>query len=164
MSTGPETAVREALSALGVEHEVFPCDPSLADTNVFCERYGYPMEKSANTIVVVGKADPRRYAACVALATTRVDVNKVVRRRLGVRRISFASAEETREMTGMELGGVTPLALPPELPLWVDARVMDCDWVILGGGSRSAKVKVTPEVFLRIPNATIVEGLAQERP
>ena len=81
---------------------------------------------------------------------------------MGVRRLSFASPEETRELTGMELGGVTPLALPPELSLWVDQRVMQASYIILGGGNRSSKIKVSPDVFLHTPNTSIVDGLALE--
>jgi prolyl-tRNA editing enzyme YbaK/EbsC (Cys-tRNA(Pro) deacylase) len=110
--------------------------------------------------VVVGKAEPRAYVACVVLATTRLDVNGAVRRRLGVRKASFASAEETRERTGMMIGGVTPLALPDGMPVWVDERVMGRESVVLGGGSRSLKVRVSPELFRRMPNAEIVPDLA----
>ena len=96
----------------------------------------------------------------MVLATNRLDVNGAVRRRLGVKRASFASADETREVTGMAIGGVTPVALPAELPVWVDARVMGRDRVVIGGGSRSLKVRVTPDVFRRLPSAEIVEDLA----
>src|SRR6476659_6880543 len=102
------------LRDLGVAYELFPCDPALADTAAFCEAYGYAMEDSANCVVVVGKSDPPVFAACVVLATTRLDVNGAVRRRLGTRKASFAAPDDVRAMTGMEIGGVTPLALPPE--------------------------------------------------
>mgnify|MGYP000514801412 FL=1 len=85
----------ERLEATGIEHEIVPCDPDLADTAAFCEHYGFALEDSANTIVVMGKADPPVFAACVVLATTRLDVNKAVRKRLGTRKASFASAEQT---------------------------------------------------------------------
>ncbi len=153
-------AVRRALEATGVEHELVECDPDFADTAAFCERYGVAPEDSANAIVVVGKGDPRRYVCCVVLATNRLDVNGAVRRRLGVKRASFASADETRAVTGMAIGGVTPVALPPGLPVWVDSRVMGRERVILGGGSRSLKVRVAPDVFRRLPSAEIVEDLA----
>jgi prolyl-tRNA editing enzyme YbaK/EbsC (Cys-tRNA(Pro) deacylase) len=155
-----EADVREALERYGVPYEALPCDPDFADTAAFCERYGVAPEDSANTIVVVGKAEPRLYAACVVLATTKLDVNGAVRRRLGVRKASFASAEETMELTGMMIGGVTPLALPEHVPLWVDQRVMGRAEVVLGGGSRSLKVRVSPELFRRMPNAEIVPDLA----
>src|SRR5579883_1414961 len=135
-----DDAVRRHLDALGVPYEVVPCDPALADTAAFCATYGYALEDSANTILVVGKADPPRYAACVVLASTRLDVNRLVRQRLGVRKASFASPDETRRLTGMELGGVTVFALPPDLPLWVDSRVMQRERIVLGGGDRSSKV------------------------
>ena len=149
-----------ALANLGIKHEIIECNPELSDTQVFCEHYGYSLAQSANVIVAVGKSEPRQFAACVLLATTRLDINHCVRQRMGVRRASFASPEETRTMTGMEIGGVTALGLPQSLPLWVDQRVMESDFIILGGGSRSIKLKISPDVFHRIDNAIIVEGLA----
>jgi prolyl-tRNA editing enzyme YbaK/EbsC (Cys-tRNA(Pro) deacylase) len=156
-----EDLVREHLEQLGVEgSEIIACDPALADTAAFCEAYGYAPEDSANTIVVVGKSDPPKYVACVVLANTRLDVNRTVRQRLGVRKASFASVDETRDLTGMMIGGVTVFGLPPDLPIWVDARVMQRARVVLGGGSRSCKVVAPPEVLRRLPNAEVVEGLA----
>jgi prolyl-tRNA editing enzyme YbaK/EbsC (Cys-tRNA(Pro) deacylase) len=149
-----------ALESLGVSYELFACDPALADTAQFCAAYGFSPDESANTIVVVGKAEPRRYAACIVLATHRLDVNRAVRDRLGTRKASFASADETREITGMEIGGVTPFGLPDGLPIWIDAAVMDRPRVILGGGSRSWKVISTPEILAVLPAAAVVEGLA----
>jgi prolyl-tRNA editing enzyme YbaK/EbsC (Cys-tRNA(Pro) deacylase) len=155
-----ERAVLTALDGTGIAYDVIPCDPSLADTAAFCEHYGFAPEDSANTIVVASKREPKRYVACVVLATTRLDVNGVVKRRLDAGKVSFASAEETAEITGMQLGGVTALALPPDLPLWVDAAVMARPRIILGGGSRSMKIHVVPQVFDHLPAVEIVEGLA----
>jgi prolyl-tRNA editing enzyme YbaK/EbsC (Cys-tRNA(Pro) deacylase) len=156
-----EARVRLQLEQLGVDGwEIIPCDPALADTANFCAAYGYAPDDSANTIVVVGKSNPPTYVACVVLANTRLDVNRVVRQRLGVRKASFASVDETRDLTGMLIGGVTVFGLPADLPIWIDARVMQRPRVVLGGGSRSCKVVAPPEVLRRLPNAEVVEGLA----
>jgi prolyl-tRNA editing enzyme YbaK/EbsC (Cys-tRNA(Pro) deacylase) len=155
-----EDAVRTRLDELGVEYEIVPCDPALADTAQFCEAYGYAPEDSANTIVVVGKSDPPTYVACVVLATTRLDVNKAVRNRLGVRKASFADADATRALTGMEIGGVTAVGLPPDLPVWIDARVMTRPRIILGGGSRACKVLAPPQLLTALPNTEVVDALA----
>jgi prolyl-tRNA editing enzyme YbaK/EbsC (Cys-tRNA(Pro) deacylase) len=152
--------VTQVLDGLGVSYEIVDIDPAYADTAQFCERYGYPLDRSANTIVVASKKEPKQYAACVVLATKRLDVNHAVRRLMGVSRLSFASAEETAALTGMMIGGVTVFALPPDLPIYVDDAVMAPDWIILGGGSRSAKIKTAPEALRRLANATVVEGLA----
>ncbi len=159
-----EQRVREVVAALGVEHEIMACDPALADTAAFCEAYGIAPEDSANTIVVIGKSDPPIYAACIVLATTRLDVNRTVRSRLGTRKASFASAEETRDITGMLIGGVTPFGLPDGIPIWVDARVMARPRVVLGGGSRSAKVVGPPSLLTALPGVEVVDGLAIEPP
>jgi prolyl-tRNA editing enzyme YbaK/EbsC (Cys-tRNA(Pro) deacylase) len=152
--------VRASLDALGVAYEVMSIDPAFADTAQFCEKYGIPLANSANTIVVAVKREPKQYCACVVLATTRLDVNHAVKKLMGNSRVSFASADETKALTGMLIGGVTIFALPPDMPLYVDDRVMALEWVILGGGGRDTKIRTTPEVFRRMPSATIVPGLA----
>jgi prolyl-tRNA editing enzyme YbaK/EbsC (Cys-tRNA(Pro) deacylase) len=154
--------LQRTLAASATPYELFPCDPALADTAAFCAAYGFDPADSANTIVIAGKAEPRRYAACVVLAPHRLDVNRVVRVLLGTRRASFAAADETRALTGMEIGGVTPFGLPPDLPLWVDARVMTRARIVLGGGSRSWKVIAPPQILLTLPGVQVVDGLAVE--
>jgi len=161
MSEDPaEQRVREHLTQLGVPHEFMPCDPDLADTAQFCAAYGIAPEDSANTIVVIGKSDPPSYVACVVLATTRLDVNNTVRRRLGVKKASFASADQTRDLTGMLIGGVTAFGLPEDMPVWVDSRVMERPTIILGGGSRSCKIRCTPDALHANPMVEVVDGLA----
>jgi prolyl-tRNA editing enzyme YbaK/EbsC (Cys-tRNA(Pro) deacylase) len=152
--------VLEALARLALPYERILIDPDYADTVTFCEKYGYPLDRSANTIIVASKKEPRRYAACVVRADTRLDVNHAVKERMGVSRLSFARPEETIELTGMAIGGVTVLALSPDLPVFVDERLLRLDYVILGGGDRSAKIKISPEVFRRLPQAEIVPDLA----
>ena len=164
MSEDVRLRIRRFLDASGIDYEIMACDPELADTAVFCERYGFPLEKSVNTLLVKAKTGGERYAACVLLATTRLDVNRVVRKRLAARRVSFASADETRALTGMDIGGVTPVCLPEDLPVWIDSRVMDLDYVILGGGDRSSKIRISPRVFDRVPAGTVIEGLAKLPP
>src|SRR6516162_7107709 len=115
MTSDIEARVRAAAAATGVAFEIVPCDPALADTADFCAAYGYAPEDSANCVVVVGKSDPPVFAACVVLATTRLDVNGLVRRRLGTRKASFASPDDVETLTGMTIGGVTPISLPAEL-------------------------------------------------
>jgi prolyl-tRNA editing enzyme YbaK/EbsC (Cys-tRNA(Pro) deacylase) len=164
--TGPELlhpAVRAGLERLGVSFDVMECDPALADTAAFVEAYSIPLERSANTIVVASRGAEPTYAACIVLATTSLDVNRVVRREMGVRKASFAGAEAVRELTGMEIGGVTPFGLPEDLPILVDDRVMQPDWVILGGGNRSSKLRIAPSALAALPSLRVVEGLAFQR-
>lgn len=158
-----DPSVAGALERLGARFEVMACDPALADTAAFVEAYGVPLDHSANTILVASKGAEPTYVACVLLATTSLDVNNVVRREMGVRKASFARAEPVRELTGMEIGGVTPFGLEPDLPVLVDARVMGPPWIILGGGNRSSKLRIAPDVLRSIASVRVVEGLATER-
>jgi len=149
--------VRTSLDASGVEYEVLECAPELADTAEFCAHYGIPATEACNAIVVVIKTEPRRYVACLVRADTRLDVNRKVRDLAGTKRLSFASAEETAELTGMMIGGVTIPGLPPNIPIYIDERVMEQPRVIIGGGNRSSKARLAPAELLKLPNAKVVD-------
>ena len=154
-----EQLVLDALARLGVPCEPFTIDPEFADTAAFCEKYGYPPAQTCNTIIVASKKEPKHYCACTVLAHTRLDVNKKVTKLMGVSKASFAGPEEMNALTGMQVGGVTPFSLPEGMTLYVDSRVMEPEWVIIGGGGRSLKIKVSPEAFVKA-GAQIVENLA----
>jgi prolyl-tRNA editing enzyme YbaK/EbsC (Cys-tRNA(Pro) deacylase) len=145
--------------------EVVSCDPALADTAAFCAAYGVAPEDSANTIVVIGKGpDPAPLAACLVLATTRLDVNSAVKQQFGTKKASFAPQELACDATGMEYGGVTVVGLPELMPLWIDAAVMERASIIIGGGNRSTKLRLNPKELLKLPNVVVIDGLAKEAP
>lgn len=158
-----EATVLTVVDSLNIPYELITIKPEYADTVDFCKQYGYPLDYAGNTIVVASKRSPKKYAACVILATTQLDVNRKLRKLMGVSRLSFASAEQLASLTRMPVGGVTPFTLPEEVPIYVDKRVMDCDWIIVGSGGRSSKIKITPQVFLKLPYVEVVQGLAFER-
>ncbi|MEO3926389.1 YbaK/EbsC family protein [Micromonosporaceae bacterium B7E4] len=151
-------------SPLGVDDIlVAPIDATLADTAAFCAAYDVGLDVSANCVVVAGKREGAvRYAACVVLATTRADVNGVVRRHLDVRKASFAPMAEAVELTGMEYGGITPIGLPGQWPILVDSRVVGTPYVIVGSGVRHSKIALPGAALGLLPNAEVVEGLARE--
>lgn len=137
-------------------------DPTLADTAAFCEAYGVRMEESANCVIVAGKREGiTRYAACLVLATTRADVNGVVRRQLDVRKASFAPIDEAVRLTGMEYGGITPIGLPKDWPILVDSRIGAEPHVIIGSGVRHSKIAIPGPALGALPNATVIDGLAR---
>ncbi len=153
-------AVKQFLKQSGYPFEIWPCDPELADTARYCEHYGVPLENSVNAILVRSKTGEKKFALCVLRATDRLNGNHTVRKKLGARKVSFASAEETRELTGMEIGGVTPFCLPEGLPIWIDSAVMGCEYVVLGGGNRSCKIKVSPQAIALQVNIEVIDDLA----
>jgi prolyl-tRNA editing enzyme YbaK/EbsC (Cys-tRNA(Pro) deacylase) len=137
-------------------------DPDLADTAAFCAEYGSPLEASANCVVVAGKrGGEQRYAACLVLATTRADVNGVVRKRLDVRKASFAPMDDAVARTGMAYGGITPFGLPADWPLLIDGAVAKAAELVVGSGVRHSKLLVPGEVLTKLPSAEVLAGLAR---
>lgn len=154
--------VRESLDANGIRYEAMQCAPELADTADFCAHYGVPPSEACNAIIVAIKTEPRRYLACLVRADTRLDVNRKVRDLAGTKKLSFASADETKDLTGQLIGGVSIAGLPPDLPLYIDERVMHQPRVIIGGGNRTSKARLAPQELLKLPNATVAD-IAVER-
>ncbi|GAA1082523.1 YbaK/EbsC family protein [Nocardiopsis composta] len=158
----PVAAGLEDWKAVAAERPplVAEVDPELSDTAAASEAYGFPMEAGANCIVVTGKRGGEvRTAACVVLATTRLDVNGAVRRRLDVRKASFARQDDAVAATGMEYGGITPVGLPEGWPLLVDAAVAACPLVVVGSGVRRSKLIVPGAALAGLPGAETVDGL-----
>jgi prolyl-tRNA editing enzyme YbaK/EbsC (Cys-tRNA(Pro) deacylase) len=136
-------------------------DPSLADTAEFCQRYAVALAQSANCVVIAGRRGAEvRYAACVVLATTRADVNGVVRRVLDARKASFAPMQDAVSLTGMRYGGITPVGLPAGWLVLLDRAVVEAPAVVVGSGLRSSKLLVGPEVLRELPGAEVIDGLA----
>ena len=135
----------------------------MADTAAFRAHFGFAIEQAANTILVASKkVDPPKYAACVVLGTTRLDVNKKVRELLAVKRLSFADEETTMDLTGMMIGGATAFDIG-DLPIYVDSAVMEQARVVMGGGNRSSKLLLDPNELIKLPNVVVVEGLARPK-
>src|SRR6185503_3146467 len=144
-----DPTVQQHVDNAGISYEVLECNPDFADTEAFCANYGIPKENAANTILVAAKTDPKSYVACLVLATTKIDVNHKLSKLVGIRRMSFASAEETKELTGQLIGGVTVFGLPDSMTIYVDRAVMNAPFVIVGGGNRSTKLRIAPSELLK---------------
>lgn len=141
---------------------VAPIDPSVADTAALARAHDVPLDASANCVVVSGRrAGDERVAACLVLATTRADVNGVVRRRLDVRKASFLPTDDAVQRSGMEYGGITPLGLPAGWPVLVDAAVLDVPVAVIGSGIRASKLALPGALAAELPGAVVVPGLAQ---
>jgi prolyl-tRNA editing enzyme YbaK/EbsC (Cys-tRNA(Pro) deacylase) len=137
-------------------------DPDVADTAAFSERYGVPLDESANCVVIAGRREGvQRQLACVVLATTRADVNGVARRRLDVRKASFMPMDEAVAGTGMEYGGITPIGLPVDWPVLVDAAVAAADTVVIGSGVRRSKLRLPGALLAGLPAVEVVDGLGR---
>ena len=149
--------VREALDDAGAEYETLACEEHLADTAEFCAHYGISPDEACNALLVVLKTTPRSYVACLVRADTRLDVNRKLADITGVKRMSFASGEDTVALTGQQIGGVSVAGLPAAIPLYIDERVMDRERVIIGGGNRTSKARLAPAELLKLPNASVAD-------
>jgi prolyl-tRNA editing enzyme YbaK/EbsC (Cys-tRNA(Pro) deacylase) len=157
--------VLAALPALPSPAWVAEIDEDLADTAAFTDAYGVPPAASANCVVVAARrAGQTTLAACLVLATTRADVNGLVRRHLDARKASFAPQDVAVAETGMAYGGITPIGLPPGWPVLVDAAVAAGDLLVIGSGVRGSKLAVPGEVLARLPGAQVLEGLGRPVP
>jgi prolyl-tRNA editing enzyme YbaK/EbsC (Cys-tRNA(Pro) deacylase) len=149
--------VADAL-ALVPRARVAEIDATLADTAAFCEAYDVAPEASANCVVVEARRGERTtFAAVMVLASDRADINNVVRRHLGARKISFADQAKAEVLTGMQQGGITPVGLPADWPVLVDTAVAAAHAVVIGAGVRGAKLLLDGASLAELPSAEVIE-------
>lgn len=169
----PDLVAPSVAAAVAAWHGTIPAsamwvaeiDPELADTQAFCERYGVRMDRSANCVILAARREGRSwFAACLVLATTRADVNNLAKKRLGASKISFAPMDDATRASAMEYGGITPLGLPPDWPVLIDAAVVAADRVIVGSGVRRSKISLPGAALAELPNAIVLDGLGRPAP
>lgn len=132
-------------------------DPELADTAGFCEQYDIGLDISVNCVIVEAKrADKTWYAACLIPAPVRADINGIVRRELGARKISFAPMEKAISLSQMIYGGISPIGLPADWPILVDSGAAALKHAIIGSGNRDSKLLVSGELLASLPNAKVM--------
>jgi prolyl-tRNA editing enzyme YbaK/EbsC (Cys-tRNA(Pro) deacylase) len=142
---------------------VFEIDPSLSDTQTLCRRYSLPLNVMGNAVLVLGKREgEQRQACCMVLGDRRVDVNNIVKRKLDVRKASFAPMNYAVEQSGMEYGGITPVGLDPKWPLWLDETITRVEWLCIGSGVRRSKLLLPGESLLNLPGAVLVPDLTRQ--
>ena len=149
--------VQQAVARHAIDGEVLACRPEWADTAEFCAHYAIPADEACNTILVALKKSPREYVACLVRADCRLDVNHRVSKEVGFKRLSFAAPEETAGLSNMEIGGVTLIGLPGQIPILIDALVMEKGSIIVGGGNRTSKIRLPPAELLKLPGARVAE-------
>jgi prolyl-tRNA editing enzyme YbaK/EbsC (Cys-tRNA(Pro) deacylase) len=149
--------VRDAVQSAGIVCEALACKPEWADTAEFCANYRIPASEACNTILVVLKKSPKEYVACLVRADTRLDVNHRLAAVVAFKKLSFAAMDEAAQVSGMDIGGVTVVGLPPEIPILIDKLVLANPSVIVGGGNRTSKVRLDPRELLKLPTARVAE-------
>ncbi|KYH44590.1 YbaK/EbsC family protein [Branchiibius sp. NY16-3462-2] len=158
----PSTAAAVAALDFPDEVDAVAIDPAISDTAALVEATGMDLADSANCVIVAGKRDGvERVAALLVLATTRADINNVVRRHLDVRKISFMPMDDAVARTQMEYGGITPIGLPADWPVLVDSAVLQRDSIVIGSGIRAGKLRIPGARAAQLPNATVIEGMAR---
>jgi len=151
-----DSRVKQHIDSLGIDYEPLVCEEHLADTAQFCEHYGISPQEACNAILVAMKTNPRTYVACLVRADTKLDVNHKLSDAVNFKRLSFASGEETASLTGQLIGGVTIFALP-EMPIYIDERVMQQPRIIVGGGNRTSKIRLDPHALEKLPNVKVAD-------
>lgn len=142
--------------------EVAEIDPDRSDTAEFCAHYGVDLAQAGNCVIVAARrGGETTLAACVVLATNRADVNGLVRRHLGARKVSFAAMDTAVAESGMEYGGVTPIGLPTGWPILVDRAVADTERVLVGSGVRRSKIMLPGAALAGLPGAQVLDDLGR---
>ena len=150
--------IAEELNKLEISYEIINIDPDFSDSREFCKKYSVNPDNAINALFITSKSQKREYVMPVIQATRRIDVNHKLKSLTGFKRLSFANSEKTKDITGMELGAVTPFGLEEKnILVYVDKPIMDLEYIVLGAGIRSQKIKTTPDIFYKISYATIAD-------
>lgn len=89
-------------------------------------------------------------------------MGSVVRKYTNSRVVSVAPLEYVLDKTKLEFGSITPIGLPDDWQILVDPLIKEQQNIIIGGGLVKSKISLPTELFLKLPNVEIVEGIAKQ--
>ena len=152
--TVQRTRIMDILDAHHIAYRVLPHSRPVFTVEAAAEQRGVVKEEMVKSILLRDRDG--RYVMAGVTGDARVDP-KAVRAHLPAdwKRLSFASAEEILAVTGCVQGAVTPLGLPPDVPVILDEAIARCDKITISSGDPMAGLELDPQDLIRVSGAQL---------
>jgi Cys-tRNA(Pro) deacylase len=150
MAARGEREVREFLEAAGVSVEIRRFSESTHNSELAASSLGVEIGQIAKTILLLADASP---VVVVVSGDRRVDMKKV--RALGHgKRVRLAGPEDVLAHTGFAVGAVSPVALPPGIPVYLDRSLRRFAVIHPAAGETNNMFATTPDELLALTGGT----------
>jgi len=141
--------VQDALTRAGAAGAVRQLDESTATSADAALALGVEVAQIGKSLVFLGDD---RAVVIVLSGADRLDTAALARF-LGVGSVRRPDAQEVRSSTGYPIGGVSPLGLPPDVPVLIDDGLADFDVIWVAAGTPNAVFPTTYPELVRITPA-----------
>jgi Cys-tRNA(Pro)/Cys-tRNA(Cys) deacylase len=117
---------------------------------------GVPLELVYKTIVVLREGKGKTVLAVIA-GTGEVDLKRLAKA-LGEKKLRLPSEREAEQITGLQAGGISPLALINKgFQVVIDAAAQDQAEIHVSGGQRGLNICLPVKALVQLTNARFAE-------
>jgi Cys-tRNA(Pro)/Cys-tRNA(Cys) deacylase len=136
-----------------IPYEVFEYDNSFHDAQEVAEILGLPNFMLYKTLIVEAINDPSQVKPFVALVPSHERLNlKKLAAVIGIKKAKMVSHKDAEALTGLQVGGISPLALTSKnWKMFIDRQATELQHVVISAGQRGFQ--------LRVPLASLVSLL-----
>ncbi len=151
-----KTNVTRLLEQRKIDFQVFELPPEKTSAEDTAEIIGVAPELVYKTIVVVRMGSGKPILAVVP-ATSEVDLKKLARH-LGEKKLKLPTQREAEEITGLQAGGISPLALINRgFQVCVDSSAKEHGRVHISGGQLGLNIRLPVRDLVRLTNARMLD-------
>ena len=142
-----------------VPYEVLEYPNTIRDAQEVAEALGVPYFTVFKTLVAEVVGDPTQKKPYLAIVPSEKQLNlKKLAKAIGAKKMQMASQKDAERMTGLQVGGISALALlDKSWKVFLDQSASDLQHIVISAGQRGLQIRLPVSPLIRIVNAHIAD-------
>lgn len=150
-----KTNAMRILEAQGIPYEAYYFSEDIHSAQGVAEVVGIPANRVYKTLITVPSQGRGRPILAIVPGDRELDL-KALAAAAGDKKVRMASLEEAEDLTGLQVGGISPLALLQKTwSVLLDATAKDHDEILVSAGKRGINLKLAVEDLLVLTEARV---------
>ncbi len=152
----PKVNSMRLLDKRGIPYEVYTFSPDIHSATGVAEATGFSLDEVYKTVVLTRPSGKALLA--VVPGDAKVDVRKVAAA-LGEKKVAVASHRDAEAITGLQVGGISALALlHKRFEVYVDRSALSHERFLVSAGKRGINLRMSPQDFIRVVGARVIDA------
>ncbi|MGQ9501057.1 MAG: aminoacyl-tRNA deacylase [Anaerolineae bacterium] len=157
-SSKGKTNVLRLLDAYGIPYQLFTFSPDIHSATGVAQALGLPPHQVYKTLVVL-RTQGRPLLVMIA-GDRELDLKRVAAA-VNDKKVRMATQREAETLTGLQVGGISALALLGRpFDIFLDRPALALQHIVVSAGKRGMNVQLAVDDLLRITRARVIEATA----
>jgi Cys-tRNA(Pro)/Cys-tRNA(Cys) deacylase len=151
-----KTLAIKVLEGKQIPHEIIPYPDTIRDAAEIAAELGVPARQVFKTLVIIRPA--AKPLLVMLPADRQLDLKKLAKA-MNVKKVAMATQREAEHLTGLQVGGISALALLNRgFAVFLDASAQAYEQIYISAGQRGLDIKLAVRDLVRVTKARFVDA------